>query len=242
VDDTKMIIDCIGCLHGHYPNLEGGDLLILTGDYTARDSLKEWDAFFAWLKKQEYKNKIMIGGNHDNFLLSGFPTCKKDADDLAEVQGFINHKPDFTYLCDSGCVIEGLKIWGSPWTPGFKGVNPKCMAFMMPYGCDTEDNLMDKWELIPDDIDILVTHGPPYSILDGVLVEDGSLYSVGSKSLYSWLKYIERTNLHVFSHIHEGYGQMEYFPTYNNKMRLSVNCSHVNEKYKPVNKPVRVVL
>ena len=61
-----MIVDCIGCLHGARPHLEGGDLLIVTGDLCARDEYDEYVAFFEWLKKQKYRKKIFISGNHDN--------------------------------------------------------------------------------------------------------------------------------------------------------------------------------
>jgi Icc-related predicted phosphoesterase len=220
-----MIIDCIGCLHGNLPQLEGGDLLIVSGDLTAVDSENEMALFDYWLNQQNYATKIIIGGNHDNVL----------ADKRLKLQFG-------TYLLDSGCSFNGFKIWGSPWTAQFKGINPKCCAFTIPLSPDMEDRLMDKWELIPHDTDILVTHSPAFGVLDGIPNQDGSLFHVGSKSLYGWLKYIKRPRLHVFSHIHEGYGQEEHFPIYDNKMMISVNCSIMNERYNPVNKPIRIVL
>ena len=61
------------------------------------------------------------------------------------------------YLCDSGLEFEGLKIWGSPYTPTFGKWN-----FMRNRG----DEIKKHWDLIPSDVDILVTHGPPYGIFD----------------------------------------------------------------------------
>lgn len=223
-----MIIDCIGCLHGYKPKLEGGDLLIVSGDLTGRDRIEEYSDFFAWLSKQDYKDKVLIAGNHDGEIDKGL--------DFDIVDEHIH------YLEDSGIEVQGLKIWGSPWTAWFKGINPKCTAYTMCFGCDTEDHLMDCWSEIPHDTDILVTHSPPYGILDAIPMEDGSEFHAGSKSLYSWLKYVERPRLHVFSHIHEGYGQTEHFPTYEDKMMISVNCSIMNARYKPVNAPIRVIL
>lgn len=130
-----MIVDCIGCLHGARPHLEGGDLLIVTGDLCARDEYDEYVAFFEWLKKQKYRKKIFISGNHDNNAMSQFDWGNKSTD----------------YLLDSGTVFQGLKIWGSPWTNKFDGINPKCCAFTV----EKDDELMEKWNLIPRNIDII---------------------------------------------------------------------------------------
>lgn len=220
-----MIIDCISDLHGFYPELEGGDLLIVAGDLTARDEPDQlWD-FCQWVMGLKYTKKVVISGNHDNTFYKNY---------LENVKPFV----PFEYLCDSGTEFEGLKIWGSPWTKTFPGMNPKCKAFTL----DTEDELYDKFLQIPKGVDILITHSPAYGILDGIPQEDGTLFHVGSHALHNWLKYVERPRIHLFGHIHEGYGQEEYFPTYLDNMMQSINCSHVNEKYKPVNKPIRVIL
>jgi len=225
-----MIIDCIADLHGHTPKLEGGDLLIVAGDLTARDLPYQHIEFGTWLAAQPYRKKIFIGGNHDGVMEEWMPMVSGDIE----------------YLVDSGTEFEGLTIWGSPWTPWFKGVNPACKAFMK-----TDRKLISKWEKIPKKIDILITHGPAFGILDGIPLEDGTLYHVGSQSLYGWLNYVERRGwlnyverprYHIFGHIHEAYGREEYFPTYEDNMMQSINCSHVNEFYEPVNDPVRIEL
>lgn len=228
-----MIIDCIGCLHGAYPKLEGGDLLIITGDLTANDETIEYLDFCDWMMKQKYRKMVFIAGNHDVLLEK----------DRGVVETYITTKRNqYEYLEDSGTEFEGLKIWGTPWSAAFKGINPKCMAFTMPFGCDTEEHLMDKWEKIPHDTNILITHTPPYGILDGIPISDGSLFHVGSNSLYGWLRYVERPLIHAFSHIHEGYGVAEIFPSYNDRMMISANCSIMNGQYEPVNDPIRVIL
>lgn len=219
-----MIVDLIGCTHGHYPELEGGDLLIVTGDLTARDTSDEHLRFLQWIESQKYRKKIYISGNHDNLLQNLYP----------EKEVLCRENNGVTYLCDSGTEFEGLKIWGSPWTSTFEGMNPHCMAFT----CDTEEDLESKWALIPDDIDILITHGPPYGILDGIPNEyDGTMFYVGSSSLREHVMARIKPKLNVFSHIHECGGKLV-----DTVVTKFVNCSHVNENYKPVNKPVRVVL
>lgn len=213
-----MIIDCIGCLHGFFPDLKGGDILIVTGDLTARDKYKEYIEFNSWLLRQNYSKKILISGNHDNWIFES-PMMKDTFYDCE-------------YLCDSGIEFEGLKIWGSPWTKKFEGQNPKAMAFTL----DTDEEMVAKWELIPKKTDILVTHTPPYGLLDGIPVEDGSLFHAGCHSLRDKV-FLMSPKLHVFSHIHECGGKK-----IQTTLSRFVNCSYVNERYWPVNKPIRITL
>lgn len=217
-----MIIDCISDLHGHYPKLEGGDLLIVAGDLTAKHTIKEMFNFVGWLQfyKNIYKKIIIIAGNHD-------PVLEKDPNFFKQFQD-----DKICYLFDSGTEFEGLKIWGSPWTLAFEGMNPRCKAFT----CETEEELAEKWELIPDDVDILVTHSPAQGVLDEV--EDyisGEIHNCGSSSL---IKPMVKSGcrFHIYGHIHEGYGIFK-----NNINGITcVNASHCDENYKPVNKPIRI--
>lgn len=224
-----MIIDCISDLHGYYPNLEGGDLLILAGDYTASDKLSQWVKFYQWLAEQNYKKKIIISGNHDTHMYLGYPNTQSEVESLKEIIEFLDVDINFEYLYDSGTEFQGLKIWGSPWTQRFPGMNPHCMAFT----CETDADLGIKFAFIPDDVDILITHSPALGVLD----ESKRKVRCGSQALHSILAYRIRPKLHVFGHIHEGYGQKEQF----NKC-LSVNASYVDGDYEPVNKPIRVIL
>ena len=213
-----MIIDCISDLHGHYPHLEGGDLLIVAGDLTAKDTYQEHCILSHWFYEQSknYKKIILIAGNHDKLLQDTGIGIDYEAQ----------------YLCDSGTEFEGLKIWGSPWTKWFPEVNPKCTAFMLK----TEEELAEKWALIPNDTDILITHSPPYQILD--LVKSSG--NAGSLSLWGKVYRIE-PKYHIFGHIHEwGGGQLGFKDFY--CKTVFINSSHVNERYEPVNKPIRVIL
>ena len=213
-----MIIDCISDLHGHYPKLEGGDLLIIAGDLTALDTKNQHLAFVSWISQQKYKKKIWIAGNHDNFLQGTNFIPIKDV--------------GLEYLCDSGTEFEGLKIYGSPWTLKFPGMNPHCMAFT----CDTEEELDEKWKLIPDDIDILITHSPPYGILDkNIHGEHCGSISLRNKTLDG--NYFKEFRHHIFGHIHE-MGSVILDLTHSK----FINCSYVNERYQPINKPIRIEL
>lgn len=234
-----MIIDCISDLHGHYPKLEGGDLLIIAGDLTARDTIDEYLQFYEWLDDQDYKKTIIVAGNHDNELAK------------EKYKGHSRRFYPATYLCDSGTeficwpsikdeidkstlsaakrVAEAktFKIWGSPWTKTFRGMNPHCKAFTV----DTENELAEKFAKIPDDTDILITHSPPYGILDKC--DNGH---VGSTSLLHRIHEI-KPRVVFYGHIHESYGKEIYKDS-----TICVNASHVDENYKPVNRPIRIEL
>lgn len=214
-----MIIDCTSDLHGHFPKLDGGDLLIIAGDITASDDYDHILEFKEWYRKQQYKKIVHIAGNHDNWIQKRFAMAGQETWDHEK----------FAYLEDSGTEFDGLKIWGMPWTTTFPGMNPLCKAFTR----DTEKELQQYVEMIPDDTDILVTHGPPHYVLDKT--SDGR--EVGHGHLYGYLRYVIRPQLHVYGHIHESYGQIEYFSGC-----ISVNASHMNEHCEPVNPAIRIIL
>ncbi len=218
-----MIIDCISDLHGCKPALHGGDLLIVAGDLTARDTPSQHLDFIEWLKNQPYKKKIVIAGNHDGFIQ------KLKSPYFHHIQTFVD---GMEYLCDSACEFEGYKIWGSPWTPTFLDWH-----FMKDRGTP----IREKWDLIPEDTDILITHGPPYGILDKVELssKEDQFKHAGCEELRYAVERIQ-PRLHVFGHVHEGYGQITLKCTPSDV--ICVNASIMNEHYYPTNKPIRIEL
>ena len=243
-----MIIDCLADLHGNYPDMPGGDLLIIAGDLTTNDSVRAWKNFYDWLIPLKYKKKVYIAGNHDNFLTHALNSSA--ADDIGLDRG----DPSMEYLCDSGTKFvvypkledmrpgkiyerQDVNIWGSPWTTAFEGMNPHCKAFT-----GTEEQLATKFALIPNNVDILVTHSPPWFLRD--LTKRGE--HVGSRSLYTRMNEIsdgKKLRILICGHIHEAYGMMNLSDMEHDKRTWTVyNCSHVNEDYDPVNEPVRIIL
>lgn len=208
-----MIIDCISDLHGFKPKMPGGDLLIVAGDLTARDTYSQHLEFAEWFANQQYEHKIFIAGNHDGGLVSWTPRHYFGAD----------------YLFDSETEYKGLKIWGSPWTPTFYDWH-----FMKDRG----EPIKEKWDLIPEDVDILITHGPPYGILDYVEISSkgDATKRAGCMDLMNRIPALTKLKLHVFGHIHEGYGQESIHGT------TFVNASIMDGNYRPVNKPIRIEL
>lgn len=206
-----MDITAISDLHGYMPKLPGGDLLIVAGDLTASNDTDEYLIFNdQWLAKEgaKYQKIVWIAGNHDGALEGGL---------------FFSTVENAVYLCDSGTEFEGVKIWGSPYTPTFYN-----WYFMGNRGTDIKKH----WDLIPPSTDILVTHGPSYGILD----TNSEGKHCGCEDLLNRVQTV-KPKLHIFGHIHEAYGtyQMVNGPK-------CINASYVNEHYNPVNKPIRIVL
>jgi Icc-related predicted phosphoesterase len=106
-----------------------------------KDCIKDFDD---WLGTLPHKHKIVICGNHDLC----FEDNPKEARKLMK---------NAHYLEDETIEIEGLKFYGSPWQPEFHN-----WAFNLNRG----EEIKKKWDLIPNDTDVLITHGPPYGILD----------------------------------------------------------------------------
>jgi Icc-related predicted phosphoesterase len=210
-----MKITAVSDLHGDKPKLLGGDLLIIAGDLTAMDKLSQYQDFCFWLHNQSYKRKIVIGGNHDMRLEK-------------EAFKFDEHITGASYLCDSGTEFEGLKIWGTPWTLYFDGVNPDCSGFMHR----SEAFLKEKFDMIPENTDILISHGPCFKRLDETLWKKNA----GSIALRDRVDYLRGKKLryHFHGHIHEAYGMHEEggLKTY--------NVARMTRAYYPGNKIVNL--
>jgi Icc-related predicted phosphoesterase len=172
-----------------------GDILIHSGDITKIGELDTIKDFCDWVKDLHYPHAICVYGNHE--LGHDKPGPKKQKGiELLQEAGII-------YLEDSGIEIDGLKVWGSPYTPFYKD-----WAFNR-----NSIEIKRHWDAIPDDTNILITHGPPYSILDDLERFDfhrGSyIENVGCKSLLARIKELKQLKLHCYGHIHECYGKIE---------------------------------
>ncbi len=207
-----MRVVCISDTHGRHASLDipDGDLLIHAGDLTDHG---EWDlleSFDRWLETLAHPHKVVIAGNHD-FCFEREP--ERAASMLSNA----------TYLQDSSATVDGLRIYGSPWQPWFYD-----WAFNLGRGAE----IAARWAAIPTDTDILVTHGPPLGSGDRVV---RSAEQVGCADLLRALDRV-RPRLHVFGHIHEGYGR------YDRPDLILVNASSCTVEYRPTNPPIVVDL
>ena len=234
-----MRIVCISDTHSLQKDMvhpiPEGDVLIHAGDISNKGGEKDVTKFIYWFQNiQGFDSKIFISGNHDFcFERVNEPHHKGDYDWLHNLMAPENlAQSDVYYLQDQFMIIERpefsrpIKIYGSPWQPWFYD-----WAFNLPR---LGEELDQKWSMIPDDTDILITHTPPNGIRDFVINWRGN-ESVGCESLRF---HMERVNplLNVFGHIQEAYG-----PAYV-KDTLYVNASICNSRYEPVNKPIVVDL
>jgi Icc-related predicted phosphoesterase len=162
---------------------ENIDMVIFSGDCSnPRESLAnsfEVLKFLKWFGELPIKYKIFVAGNHDTSIE------RKIIFDL-------DFGDNIIHLWDSEVTIEGLKIWGSPYTPSF--------GFGWAFNKD-RSKIYKVWEQIPEDVDIIVTHGPPKGILDLSYDRDNKLEICGDLALKKRIKEIQ-PKLVCFGHIH----------------------------------------
>ena len=194
--------------------LPQGDILIHSGDFTGRGKPHEVEEFFGWLERQSknFKHIVFIAGNHE---------LSFDYKSTWVVDAIKSLPTNVHYLEDSEIIIDDIKFYGSPWQPEFFD-----WAFNLPRG----KKLEEKWEMIPNDTDVLITHGPPMYILDYTLRD---MINVGCLALYNKVIQI-KPKLHVFGHIHEGYGVKEQDNI------TFVNASSATARYELINKPIEI--
>lgn len=208
-------IVCISDTHNRNEQIgvPDGDILIHAGDATVSGTIDEIVLFNDWFANFPHRYKIFVAGNHDWL----FETNPQMARRLIA--------PEIIYLQDSFAKVENLKIYGAPWQPRFFD-----WAFNLNRGAE----MAEKWKLIPVDTDILITHGPPNGFLD-VVPRFDSFENTGCEELIKKVSAI-KPKLHIFGHIHCGYGKAENFGT------KFVNASICDESYEPTNAPIVVDL
>jgi len=140
-----VVISDTHSLHNSIAGLPEGDVLVHAGDfmnsgYDVQDIL----SFNRWLGDQPFKHCVVCAGNHDRY----FEAASQQARTLLT---------NAIYLENTGVSLDNITFWGLPYTPEFLS-----WAFMYPRGSSSQRY----WDLIPDNLDVLITHGPPFGILD----------------------------------------------------------------------------
>lgn len=150
----NMRLACIADQHGLLPQIPKCDVLVIAGDIcptVTRDNFYNYRWFTAsfvpWIKGMLNK-VVVVAGNHDEAL--------EDHQYAQDIESAIQDAGGI-YLKDHGVVIDGVKFWGTPWTPEF------CGWGFMAY----EDKLAGYFSAIPEGVDVLVSHGPARGHCDG---------------------------------------------------------------------------
>jgi predicted phosphodiesterase len=209
-----VLISDTHTLHGSMTHpIPKGDILIHAGDNSSRGTEKEVSDFIYWFMNiKGFDTKIFIAGNHD------FAFEKKPDWLLHLINDENLSQSDCVYLEDEEFIINdsessrSIKIYGSPWQPRF---------YDWAFNVD-RDKIHVYWEKIPNDCDILLTHGPAYDIVDKITpsgVPLGCINRVNPK-------------IHICGHIHGGRNVVEKNGT------IFVNASICDERYRPINKPI----
>jgi len=194
--------------------LPAADIIVHAGDVTGHGSEKSVRKFLKWYGQLDYEHRIFIAGNHDWMFERNGMRARGVVKEYSRKYG------EIIYLEDTGVERMGLKFWGSPISAHFGN-----WAFNR-----TEKKMAQHYAAIPDDIDVLITHNPPYMIKD--YASSGSMNHVGSPSLYKEVTDRIKPEIHVFGHIHEQYGVSTIGET------TFINASNLDEHYQLVNSPI----
>jgi len=215
---------CISDTHESEMELEipDGDILLHAGDFSYKGEEQKITEFNSFLGTLPHQYKIVIAGNHDitfhkKYYEKSWHRFHRVKQDCKKIKTALTN---CIYLEDSGVTLMGFAIYGSPWQPAFCD-----WAFNLPRG----PSLREVWDKIPPNTDILMTHGPPKGHGD-ITKEAGA---VGCDDLLEAMRRI-RPIMHVFGHIHEGYGISKEGSI------LCVNASSETIDYEALNRPIVV--
>lgn len=213
---NKLKILLFSDTHGKHDELkiEGEyDIAFFSGDAgTYRDPYQNESSildFIEWYSSlANIKHKVWIAGNHCTSIEHGLIDTKK----LSEEKGLI-------YLQHESIEIEGLKIFGSPYTPRF--------GYGWAFNVDRGESMKRYWSEIPDDTEFLIVHGPPYGILDAVMSGE----RVGCEDMIERINNLKNLKLVQYGHIHEDYGHELIDDVH------YINASVLNLRYELQNNP-----
>jgi len=194
------------------------DIFIHCGDWTSMGHAHEVENFAKWLNKINARYIVLVPGNHELTFEKNIPES---------LNWIKEHCPTAHILIEESIEIEGIKIYGSPITPFF---------YNWAWNRYRGEDIQKHWNKIPENTDILITHGPPYGILDTTIHADGSPRpeNLGCEQLLKKVQEI-KPDLHLFGHIHHPGGTQVH------KDGTSFyNCSVCNEQYFPSN-PLTII-
>ena len=212
-----MAIKIVGVSDTHASHwdikIPDGDILVVAGDFCGYGTMKDVIDFNLWLGTLPHKHKIVAAGNHDKY-------CVGNTESIRHL--FSNAH----YLEHEAITLDGIKFFASPWTPAFGD-------WFFMYERDSE-RAMALWDAIPNDTNVLITHGPPSGTSLGVVprMRQQSREDCGCKVLRSKIEKLTNLRVSFHGHIHEGYGidHVGKVPC--------LNVSALDGRYNAVNEPM----
>lgn len=199
-----------------------GDILVHCGDFTNRGTEAAFESFLTWFVNHPHEYKVFIPGNHEEGLDKGPGRLKR----LEMINKFVDENFNLTYLENSSAIVNGLKFYGSPVTPWF---------FDWAWNTHRGPAIASVWENIPDDVQVLITHGPAYGILDLVKDAQGRDTHQGCEDLLARINNLKDLKLHLSGHLHLQGGQQTIV-----NGRIHVNAAICDDAYHTVHAPVIV--
>jgi len=191
-----MKIVAISDIHGKWNKIESipeCDVLVSAGDYSFKGERHMVKDFHKWMNKQPAQYRISVQGNHELWVEKNFNEAKELAESVC---------PGIYFMDEGPVDIAGLKFWTSAITPWF---------YNWAWNKERGEDIKRHWDLIAEDTNILITHGPPAGILDTVYQVDGITprERVGCQDLYNKVMSLNNLKHHIFGHIHCSYGHKE---------------------------------
>ena len=215
-----MRIVCLSDTHAKHRQVvvPDGDVLVHAGDLTKHGEVETVLDVADWLRGLPHKHKLVVPGNHDFCLDISKDRYSQKARDALDAVAY--------YCVDRVVAIDGLRFYGAPWVP-----NLALWAF--------HDRGRDMFRDAPCDIDVLVTHGPPHGVRDGMWEHNAAITAssllgdphTGSRHLRSYIARCPRLRAHIFGHVHEAYGLVMDDPIF-------VNAAICTREYEPTNAPI----
>jgi Icc-related predicted phosphoesterase len=186
--------------------LPEGDFLLHAGDFSHKGRTAECLDFLKWFDTQPHKHKVFIAGNHELGVEQNPDIFRAMVKEVA---------PSCHYLNEQSIELDGWKIFGSPWTPHF---------YNWAFNAHRGPEIQAHWDKIPNDTEILISHGPPHGVLD--LVMDGS--HQGCRDLKKTIENrLKNLQIHCYGHLH-----LEGAQSTVQDGVIYVNAACVDEEYK----------
>lgn len=192
------------------------DFLIHAGDESGLGRQSEIEDFAKWFNKQPAKHKIWVPGNHSVRFEEQYPNSLK---------WFTKYCPKGIVLIDKCVTIEGIKIYGSPWSPFFCNWAYNAGRSDLEAATYNRPLIKDIWKKIDKNVNILITHGPPYQILD-----DLHGRYLGCVDLRDRIEELKDLDIHISGHIHINGGKQKHIDG-----KSYYNASICDESYQPIN-------